>query len=932
MIEDKRKVLAAVVALAACLLLMCSEKDGSLSPDLETEPPQYLIEYVTPSPAKIEPNGQGTVSARVVDRDYAPVEGKTIEFEAGVGSVEAEVTTGSDGIGTAEYTAPSTPGYMEITARTSGAVSKTTMVQVGEGALEFGSAALYADGISWGTLTLTLTDEEDVPIEGAAVSFSIDYGYIAESDTKTDAFGQAEAKIVSAVSENDLAATVEAQISYGGNTYSELAMISMLGVTLDVDAEPRENPADGISASTVEATLKLTSTGTPLAGFQIFFGTSMGAIGASAYTNTGGTATSVLISPTTAGTANVVATYGGHEDTVQVTFGQLDLTLTPSLTRMVADGVTYQAVYATLLTEDNNPVVGATINFSTTSGVITRSAVTNMWGDAVAFLTSSSSPATATVTATFESVSDDAQVSFESPVISLKATPLSVVADPSMFTTISAYVSFSDGSPVPDSTFVAFQTTEGIITPYEFTRSGIVYTKLVPSGVASDDVTVRAYCGSTMETASVVFIPGTPAFVQAYATPTSIPGDGNTHATIVAEITDAYGNHVKDGTGVNFSLVTGSGVMPSSAVTSSGVATVKFVPVQGPYTATIMAETNAYFDMASVTIMGGSPGAIVAMADTSYIQVAGAFESSQATVVAAVYDGSMNPVEDGTEVDFEITAAPGAGEYIDLESNGYGPVTKSTVGGAVSAVVNSGTEPGTVVLEISSGDVVATAVPIGISSGEPDAIMVSVGDVIRNGDGTYTYAVSAIVRDQFNNPVENGTPVYFTLEQDDLGYINPEAPTGGLFPCMELIALPTKGVARACLGYQTEAIFEQVTIIATCSGGAVEGEFTTGIPIVSPTLSIEASPATITSADGGSSLIQVWVWDSYMLSVDNAYLTFSVDGDGYVDPTYAATSEGGVPAMTTLTVDPGAEAGTITVKAHLYTTDVQAEVSITVIE
>jgi hypothetical protein len=129
MTEDKRKVLAVVVALAACLLLMCSEKDGSLSPDFETEPPQDLIEYVTPAPAKIEPNGEGTVSTRVVDRDYSPVEGRTVEFTASEGTVDAEATTGSDGIATADFTAPSQGGYMEITARTSGAVSKSAFVQ-----------------------------------------------------------------------------------------------------------------------------------------------------------------------------------------------------------------------------------------------------------------------------------------------------------------------------------------------------------------------------------------------------------------------------------------------------------------------------------------------------------------------------------------------------------------------------------------------------------------------------------------------------------------------------------------------------------------------------------------------------------------------------------------------------------------------------------
>jgi hypothetical protein len=598
---------------------------------------------------------------------------------------------------------------------------------------------------------------------------------------------------------------------------------------------------------------------------------------------------------------------------------------------MVADGITYQAVYATLLTEDNNPVVGATISFSTTAGVITRSSMTNMWGDAVAFLTSSTQPALATVTASFEDLSDNAMVSFEDAVITLKATPLSVVAEPSVFSTISAYVAFSDGAPVPDSTFVTFRTTEGTISPYAFTSSGIIYTRLTPSGVASDDVTVTAYCGRDVETTNVVFIPGLPTYVHAYATPASIPGDGNTYATIVAEVTDAYGNFVEDGTAVNFSLMSGSGIMAPSAVTSSGVATVKFLPSGGPYTVTVMAEANSYFDEASLSILGGSPGAIVAMADTGWIQIGGAFESSQANVAAAVYDGSMNPVEDGTEVSFEIVSAPGGGEYIDLPSNGHGPVTKSTVAGGVSAVVNSGTKPGTVVLEISAGDVVATAVPIGISAGEPDSILVSVGDVVRNGDGTYTLAVSALVRDQFNNPVENGTPIYFALDRSDIGYINPEAPTGGLYPCMELIAIPTKGVARACLGYQTEGIFEGVTITASSMGGDIQGEFLTTLPIVSPTLTMEASPASLDGATGGSSIITVAVWDSYILYVDNALISFSVEGDGYVSPSTAVTTDGS-PAMTTFYLEPGAEEGTSTVKAHLWMTDVQGEVSISISE
>jgi hypothetical protein len=931
MMEDKRKVLAVAVALAACLLMTCSEKDGSLAPDFKTEPPQYLIEYVTPSPAKIEPNAEGTVSARVVDRDYEPAEGKVVMFDASSGTIDEEAVTNADGIAVADFKAPSQPGYVEITVTSSGAAAKSSFVQVGEGALEFGSASLLADGVSWGTLTLTLTDEEGEPLAGANVSFSTDHGYIAEASSVTDEEGKATAKLVSEASVTDLSATVEARITYEGIDYTEIAMVSMLGVTLSVDAEPRDNPADGISTSTVTAMLKMTSSGTPLAGYEVLFGTTLGSIGASAFTNVGGVATSVLVSPTTAGIAGVVARYGGHADTVEVTFGELNLSLTPGLARMVADGLSYQTVYATLLTDDNNPVVGATVNFSTTHGVITRSSKTNMWGDAVAFLTSSSYPATATITASFKGVEDVTQVSFEVPVVSLKATPLSVVAEPAFYSTISAYVSFSDGAPVPDSTVVSFRTTEGTISAYEFTSSGIVYNRLRPNGVASDDVVVTAWSGATSATANVVFVPGPAAQIFAHATPAEIPGDGNTYATITANVNDAYGNPVEDGTIVNFTLLSGSGIMPPTAVTTGGVAAIKFLPSGGGYTATIRAETNTYFDDTSISLTSGVPGAIVADVDTSWIQVGGAFESSQANVIAIVYDASMNPVDDGTQVSFEIVAGPGGGEYIDAPGYGYGPVTKATVAGGVSAVLNSGTKPGTVLLSISAGDVLATAVPIGIAAGDPDSILVSVGDVVRNGDGTYTLAVSAIVRDEFTNPVENGTTVYFMLDRSDLGFINPEAPTGGVYPCVELNALPIKGVARACFTYPTESIFEGYTITATTAAGEAEGEFSYSLPIVSPTLTIEASPGTIDGTSGGSSIITVAVWDSYMLPVDNALITFSADGDGYVIPGSDITTDTS-PAMTTLYVDPGTEEGTVTVKAHLWMTDVQTEVTVSITE
>ena len=51
----KRRALALVVIFTTLVCLQCAEKEGPVDPFVETEPPQYTIVSVTPSPARIEP-------------------------------------------------------------------------------------------------------------------------------------------------------------------------------------------------------------------------------------------------------------------------------------------------------------------------------------------------------------------------------------------------------------------------------------------------------------------------------------------------------------------------------------------------------------------------------------------------------------------------------------------------------------------------------------------------------------------------------------------------------------------------------------------------------------------------------------------------------------------------------------------------------------
>ena len=320
----------------------------------------------------------------------------------------------------------------------------------------------------------------------------------------------------------------------------------------------------------------------------------------------------------------------------------------------------------------------------------------------------------------------------------------------------------------------------------------------------------------------------------------------------------------------------------------------------------------------------------VADPDTALIVVGGTGVDCQATITAHVYDSSANPVEDGTEVVFTIEHGPGGGEYLDDPSYGYGPVTKSTVDGEASVTITSGTLPGTVVLKIEADSVVATLARIRISAGPPDSIAINTGDIVRSGaGGEYVLCISGLVRDAYNNPVANGTVVYWTLDKPDIGFINSESYTGCRFPCTECKGVVTKGVAHSCLVFPTSSMTKSYTIIASC--GEAQSSFATSIPIVEPVeLALEASPSVVSGSVGGE--VTIWAYledDSNTLPITGATIAFSVQGAGSLSSYYDVTDEYGL-ATTTLTIPAGTTVGITIVTGRVWMTDEEATAEITI--
>jgi hypothetical protein len=1026
MSRRKRRALALGILFVTFACLQCAEKEGSVSPYIETEPPQYRIQYLDVVPVRVDPGGTADVEVRVVDFDGDPVAGHELVFEVAYGAIESPSTTDENGIVRVTYTAPYGTVQEMITASGTSLVPKEVFLQVGEGALEADPMSILADGISYSMLSIDLVDQSGVPVEGALITWEVDSakGMISDAVSRTDSTGQASAVLVAMPSMTDAVATVTAQITYGDvEPYSEVVDVDMRGVTVLVEAYPSELPADGVSYTVVAAWVGETTSGVPLTNVPVTFTTSLGAMGVTAYTDQSGVAAAYLYSPTSPGVADVMATYGlmtgstqvsfgslslsvetasarmaadavssqyvtatvlgegntpvsgvtvdfatsagvitgssvtdfnGNADalltspdypatatvvasfgeslaeTVLVTFVGLDLALQARDTRMVADGISSQTVTASLQTVDGNPVGGVPIDFSTGAGIITRSAITDAYGKAEAELTGPDFATSATVAATYRSYQDAIPVSFEVPVLTLTATPMAINADPSEFSLITAYVSFSDDFPVPDNTVVTFSTTEGAITPSTVTSSGIADVELWPSGVANTAVEVSAYSAGASATTQVMFTPDAPENIHSYAVPGSIIGDGSASATVIAEVTDAFGNHVDDGTLVTFSVAGGNGIVTPSSVTASGIATAKFVPTGGSGTATIQAYCETNHHSTTVTLLSDSPGAIVADPDTAWIAVADTWDASSATVFAYVYDSSTNPVEDGTEVSFTIDHGPGGGEYLDDDGNGYGPVVKPTAGGMASVTVNSGTKSGTLIMTIESGDYAATAVKVGIAAGPPDSIFINTGDIVRGSmGGEYILCVSGLVRDKYSNPVGNGTAVYWTLDRPDIGVINPETVTGNVFPCVNCIGEPNKGVTHACLTFPTSTMTKAYTLLASC--GDIESSFATRMPIVLPVeFIVEAYPASVSGPDGGDVTVTAYLEDDVnTLPITGAAVRFSVAGAGSLWSDTEVTDTFGL-AWTVMTIPAGTPDGTTTITGKLYLSDIEDEVEITI--
>jgi hypothetical protein len=479
------------------------------------------------------------------------------------------------------------------------------------------------------------------------------------------------------------------------------------------------------------------------------------------------------------------------------------ITLAAGQTSLLADGSSSTTITATLITSTGTAAAdGTAVTFSTdkgffsTGGAKTLTASTSGGAGTVIvpFVSEAGVSGTATIIATAQQIVQSLTIEFIAPAppptpitqvagITLSAGATSLVANGTSSTLITATLITSTGTAAADGITVTFTTdlgrftTDGAKTATATTSQG-TGTVLVPFISEKDIVgtaTIVANVGGVAQSLQIALTgAGEPDTILLTADSTTISIFGTTGIT--AQVLDANGNPVTDGTAVFFTTsLAGTGVTPSST-TVDGLVTTIFSAGTQSGVATVIASAGAASASVSITIEAGPAGSLeFVSAVPTVIGVLGSALPQKSTITFRVRDVNGNPVTDGTLVTFTLISGVGGGETLE-------PTQVGTTAGVASTVLTSGTVSGPVRVQasvtVNGVTLTSTSTNVSIAGGSPSGAHLGVFPRFRNVAGLVTDGlicpVGATVGDRFGNPVPAGTAVSFFANG---GIISPQGVT-----------------------------------------------------------------------------------------------------------------------------------------------------------
>ncbi|MEZ4527092.1 MAG: hypothetical protein R2941_14335 [Desulfobacterales bacterium] len=450
-------------------------------------------------------------------------------------------------------------------------------------------------------------------------------------------------------------------------------------------------PADGVSSTTVTAAMTGSKGEAVSQGTSVTFTTSLGKFpnGQTSYTvktpdETGSVSTSI-IAGNMAGTAQIRGLAGNVSQATTLEFTgdavtppAATITLTATPDKIPSDGVSFSKITAVLKDSGGTAVsAGTVLNFTTTYGTFlsggqSATVSTDENGSGSVSLISSTADAVATVTCSSGGIAQVISVIFGQgatnlPVASISLAPNPDTINPDGFssTVVTATLSDSSGTAVPDGTQVQISTTlgrfpNGAQSIALITSGGKAAVALISNAEEEGVAKVTASAGGVSQSTSV-FIGVTeettpPSKITIGAGAVSLIPNGKTTTNIDVNVTDSKGAAVADGTQVTVAIIEGTGsfekdkteTVITRGTVSGTLANLTYYAYSTPGTVTIQASTQNGLS-ASVQI-SLTEGLIVLSANPTELIANGSAES---TITAQLRDADFNILQDaGIQITF----------------------------------------------------------------------------------------------------------------------------------------------------------------------------------------------------------------------------------------------------------------------------------------
>ncbi len=708
---------------------------------------------------------------------------------------------------------------------------------------------IYADGNTetFATITAVVKDKDEAPVTDQAVTFTSNIGQITRSVTTNDG-GIATSEFHDLNMKGNVVITAKiansGSVLYMGIKEAPNKYISRLV------ANAEKLYADNNTATTAEISATVRdSEGNLLPNETVTFNSDLGEITVSTVSNESGVAIATLDDTGEIGIATISAAIESQKMTINFPFEEtpsftiVSLTATPD--QIYADNnLTYSNIRAVVRDGENFAVGGETVRFRIVPDSLGYSV-----GNLISSVTTDSSGVAETTfwdqgdvgTATIEAIvgTAHAQVNVEvlpEPIIS------SVVLDTTFISNIminqvrmvSATAKNEYDDFVEDGTLITFTTVNGFFQ--EGTDSGTSLGKRVSIETSNGTGTVYLNAGQTSGLNTVTALiaeendsvdypvnPGNPTYLTVSTEEDTIQVNSSEEIWVRASVTDRYGNSVLANKAVTFESSIGSVTSPNFT-NDEGIATAFFSSGLQAGLAEITAIADSAQGSTVVNVVSDDVSQLTyAFPGQVDMAIRGTGGISTYELKVNLWDMSGNAILDSKEVNFKFVNMPPANcNFNNLVYSDQDTLTVTSVNGSAIVSVNSGDEAGVVWIKAwtindNFQEVSATKSNIVIHAGQPAHIDGGIGEYDTGtnvGSGLWSVGTSAIITDEWGNPVDRGTAVWFSIADNTIDWatVIAEAYIGNLNEDGDSL----QGVAFSTIIYDGSHTFELLPIKIEC--------------------------------------------------------------------------------------------------------------------